>query len=138
MIYNRGTKDCYAGWANATGDASWGWDSFLPFFTRGSNYSGTESNTFRASNATAPPPEDIAVNATGGPLHLSFPNFALPFFSYAEEAFRELGIPEVRSLIGGELLGSQYNPFTIGPVDPTRYSSQTSFLKASMHVRELA
>lgn len=95
-------------------------------------YSGTETNTLRALNAAVPPPEDEAVNATGGPLHLFFPNFALPFSSYAKDAFRELDVPEVRSLIGGELLGSQYSPFTTNPEDATRDSSQASFLKASM------
>ncbi|CZR53407.1 uncharacterized protein PAC_03285 [Phialocephala subalpina] len=117
MIYNRGTKDCYGGWANATGDASWVWDSLLPLFTRGINYTGTESQTLGVSNA---------------PVQLSFPNFALPFSSYTAEGFREIGVPKVQSLIGGELLDSQYNPFTINPTEATRDSSQASFLEASM------
>jgi len=72
------------------------------------------------------------VESTGGPLHLSFPNFALTCSSFAKNAFKALGFLEVRSLIRGSLLSSQYNPFTINLTDATRDSSQTSFLHESL------
>ncbi|KAF8855105.1 hypothetical protein BDZ45DRAFT_805212 [Acephala macrosclerotiorum] len=72
------------------------WGFFLPFFTHGINYTGTESSTLRASNASVPQPENVSVNATGGPLHLQFSNFAL-LISYAAEAFRGLACQKFKA-----------------------------------------
>ena len=38
MIYMRGQREDYDGWAAATGDASWGWDAVLPLFKRSEDH----------------------------------------------------------------------------------------------------
>lgn len=40
MIYMRGQQQDYAGWAEQLGDASWTWESLLPYFKLDEDYHG--------------------------------------------------------------------------------------------------
>ena len=40
MIYMRGQKEDYDGWARATGDAGWSWESVLPLFRQSEDHHG--------------------------------------------------------------------------------------------------
>jgi choline dehydrogenase len=53
MAYHRGTRQSYAAWADAVGDPSYVFDSFLPFFEKSINYT-TPDQHLRAANATVP------------------------------------------------------------------------------------
>jgi choline dehydrogenase len=72
------------------------------------------------------------------PLKFPFSNWASPLSSWAQLAFRGLGIADAHSLIEGELIGSQYCPLTINPLDQMRSSSQTSFLSRAFEERKSA
>ncbi|KAH7385211.1 hypothetical protein DE146DRAFT_702270 [Phaeosphaeria sp. MPI-PUGE-AT-0046c] len=125
LNYNRPTVGSLQAWSDAVGDTTYTWDNFLPFFEQSVDYSNPNQD-LRAPNATVP---YIRVsNQSSAPLDVSFPNWASPFASWAQLAFRELGIADVHSLIEGDLIGSQYSPLTLRPSDQTRSSSQTSFL----------
>lgn len=135
MIYNRGTIGSYQVWADAVDDQSWTFENLLPYFARGINLTIPDpNNTVRAANAShiPLPANPDAYNETGGPLHISYPNFALPFSSYLALAMQELGFPIQQDFISGNLLGAQYAPVTVAPDTQTRDSSQTSFLEAAI------
>lgn len=77
MIYQRPTVQSLQMWADNVGDDSYTWDNFLPYFKKSVQFTEPNTNT-RAANASAGYNPD-AFEATGGPLHVSFPNFAQPF-----------------------------------------------------------
>lgn len=69
----------------------------------------------------------------GGPLQVSYPNYASSFSTYVLPAFSEIGIPTAPDFNSGDLLGAQYAAVTIDPYDATRSSSQTSFLRQAQN-----
>ena len=129
MNYNRATVGTMQMWADAVHDLSYTWDNFLPYYKRSVNYTEPDMST-RASNSTVPTLQSR--NETGGPLQISFPHWATPIASWAQLALRQLGVSDVASLIEGQLIGSQYSPLTLNPVDQSRSSSQTSFQVAAL------
>lgn len=132
MIYNRGTIGSYQAWANLVGDDSYTFDNLLPYFARGIHYSPPNME-LRAANASVPPPANPdAVNATGGPLQISHPNFAQIFPSYVNGAMQESGVPEQQDFISGSLLGRQYAPLTISYPEEERSSSEASYLRTAL------
>lgn len=135
MIYNRGTIGSYQEWADLVDDQSWNLSNLLPHFARGVNLTMVNpSNTLRAANASQipSPANPKAYNTSGGPLHISYPNFALPFSSWAALAMQQLGFPVQRDFISGNLLGAQYAPVTVAPDTQFRESSQTAYLQAAV------
>jgi choline dehydrogenase len=129
MNYNRATVGTMQMWAHAVNDSSYTWDNFLPYYQRSVNYTAPDMS-IRASNSTVPKLQ--SPNETGGPLQLSFPHWATPLASWAQLAFRELGVQDVPSLIEGQLIGSQYSPLTLDPTDQSRSSSQTAYQQAAL------
>lgn len=135
MIYNRGTIGSYQLWADDVGDQSWTFDNLLPYFAKGVNLTMVNPNvTSRAANASSipAPANPKAYNISGGPLHISYPNWAVPFGSWVALAMKQLGFPVQQDFISGSLLGAQYAPVTVQPDAQTRDSSQTSFLQTSI------
>jgi choline dehydrogenase len=147
MNYNRPTKGSLDAWADAVNDDSYRWDNFLPYFEKSIDYHNPDDQ-LRAANSSVPAyssangtidplewvfqsPNTIVPGQVAGPLDVGFPNWAAPLSSWAQLAFREVGIADVHSLIEGELIGSQYSPLTLSPFDQTRSSSQTSFLNTA-------
>lgn len=135
MIYNRGTIGSYQVWADAVDDQSWTFENLLPYFANGVNLTlPNPDNSERAANASnIPLPANAAAyNQSGGPLHISYPNFALPFGSWVALAMEELGFPTQQDFISGNLLGAQYAPVTVAPESQTRDDSQTAFLQTAI------
>jgi len=127
MIYQRGTKQSYKKWAEAVGDNSYTWDSFLPYFKKSVSF--TPPNTVkRFANATASYDVSAFSKSNGGPLQVSYANYAQPFSTWMEPALHEAGVPPTLDFNSGSLMGSQYCSSTIRPDTQTRDSSQTSFL----------
>lgn len=131
-VYNRGTVASYQKWADLVGDTSYTFDQWLPYFAKGINY--TVPNDIRAANATVPTPASDAVDfsPSGGPVHVSHSNFALPFSSWAQRAFSYFGFANISSFSNGELLGSQYAPNVLQPISNERETSSTSYLEAAL------
>lgn len=128
MIYQRGSRQSYQKWADAVGDQGYTFDNLLPFFKKSVAF--TPPSSLRAVNASAEY-NAAAFGSTGGPLHVSYANWAKPFSSYMEPSLNEIGIPTVQDFNSGSLLGSQYCASTVRPSDQTRESSQQSFLSAA-------
>jgi choline dehydrogenase len=130
-VYNRGTVASYQEWADLVGDESYTFDQWLPYFAKGVNY--TVPNGIRTANTTVPTPASDAVDFTGGPLRVSYCNFALPFSSWAQKAFQYLGFPNITTFSNGQLLGSQYAPQALNPISNERETSATSYLNAALN-----
>lgn len=129
MIYQRGDRGSYQSWADAIDDQSYSFDNLLPYFKRSCQFTPPASPP-RASNATAEY-NAAAFDPAGGPLQISYANYAGPFSSYIEPSLNEIGIPTVQDFNSGSLLGAQYCSSTIDPSTESRDSSQTSFLDAA-------
>ncbi|KAI7370855.1 alcohol oxidase, partial [Hortaea werneckii] len=126
MIYDRGSKGSYDYWAELVGDESYKWDNILPFFKRSMQFNPPNVGA-RGENAT--PSYDLeAYSADGGPLQVSYPNFAMPFGVCGVEAFKAAGLPQANGFSNGDLHGVDHNPFTIDPVSQLRSSSESTFL----------
>ena len=85
----------------------------------------------RASNASALF-SSSAYSSSGGPLHISYPNYALPLSSWAAEACAAIGLNASHDFVSGILEGSGYNAVTVDPLDNTRSSSEASFLQEAI------
>ena len=129
MIYQRGDRGSYQRWADQVGDDSYTFDKLLPYFKKSVKF--TPPNTrLRAANASA---EYVtsAFDASGGPLDVSYANYAGSFSSYMEGGINSIGIPTRPDFNSGDLLGAQYCSSTITPSNQKRASSQTTFLEAA-------
>ncbi len=76
MVYIRGQKEDYDGWA-AAGCTGWGWDDLLPYFKR-------SENNERGGDA---------FHGTGGPLNVADPVDPSPFSHLFVRAAAEAGFP---------------------------------------------
>jgi choline dehydrogenase len=131
MIYQRGDRGSYQCWADQVGDSSYTFDSLLPYFKKSVRF--TPPNTrLRAANASAAFVAS-AFDDGGGPLDVSYANYAGPFSSYMEGGMNGIGIPTRDDFNSGDLLGSQYCSSTITPSNQQRASSQTTFLEAARY-----
>ena len=102
----------------------------MPYFQKSVQF--TPPNTSkRAANASAQY-NPAAFSSTGGPLHVSYPNYAAPFSSWMERGMRAIGIADVQDFNSGTLLGSQYPSVTIRPSDETRSSAESSFIQTAL------
>ncbi|KAI0966401.1 hypothetical protein F4678DRAFT_484247 [Xylaria arbuscula] len=115
-------------WAEAVGDKSWTFDNMLLFFKKSGNF--TRPGPTRFANATASYIQS-AFDVKGGPLQISYPNYANPFSTYLPGALAEIGINQTDDFNSGSLLGTQWTSNTIDSSTGLRSSSQTSFLEAS-------
>jgi choline dehydrogenase len=140
MIYQRGDRGSYQKWADAVDDNSYTFDNLLPYFKKSVKFTPPNASV-RASNATAEF-NAAAFSSTGGPLEVSYANYAGPFSSYMEAGMNAIGIPTVEDFNSGSLLGAQYCSSTIRAKQQTRDSSETSFLydaqfRPNLHVYTL-
>ncbi|KAM0708511.1 hypothetical protein Q7P35_005163 [Cladosporium inversicolor] len=126
MLYQRGTVGSYDMWAREIDDESYTWDALQPHLKRSVDF--TPPGPLRAANASAGYAAE-AFDSTGGPLQVSYANYASPFSSYMEGSLNEIGIPEAQDFNSGSLMGAQYASSTINPKNAKRDSSETSFLK---------
>ncbi|ORY69602.1 glucose-methanol-choline oxidoreductase [Pseudomassariella vexata] len=129
MIYHRGTVGSYQMWADAVGDDSYTFDSFLPYLEKSVNFT-PPNNNLRLANAT--PEYDVSTLGQKGPLSLTFPNFAFTFATWATKALEQIGIPVRSGFQSGALLGQSYTMFTINAETMIRDSSETAFLRSSL------
>lgn len=129
MIYQRPTKGSLQMWADAVGDNSYTFDNFLPYYKKSADF--TPPNTAKRGNATAKY-NPGAFDAAGGPLHVSYANYAQTFSGYMQGGFNEVGMPIADDFNSGTLNGVQYCASTIDPSNEKRASSEETFLRAAM------
>ncbi|GLB02691.1 hypothetical protein AtubIFM57258_006150 [Aspergillus tubingensis] len=126
MIYQRPTIESMEQWATAVNDSSYTFDQTLPFYKTSVKF--TPPNTqIRAKNATAGY-DASAYESTGGPLKVSYANYAMPFSTWMDLGMKAIGINETQDFNLGSLMGGQYCASTIDPSGEIRSSSEESFL----------
>ncbi|KAL8966714.1 MAG: hypothetical protein Q9183_003244, partial [Haloplaca sp. 2 TL-2023] len=124
------TKGSMQMWADEVDDQSYSWDQMLPYFTKSCNYTSFDPGLYNAT--ILPQPEDAFV-ADGGPLQVSYSNYADAFGSWAQKAFIGVGMAlQNLSLNAGVLSGSAFSTLTVNPTNGHRSSSESSFLQAAL------
>lgn len=116
-------------WADEVDDQSYTWDNFLPFYRKSCNYTPYNPALY---NSTILPQEPGVFDPAGGPLHVSFSNYADAFGTWAQKAFTGVGMRVINGLNAGVLNGSAYSTLTIDPRNGYRSSSESSFLQAAL------
>ena len=117
-------------WADEVGDQSYVWDSFLPFYQKSCNYTPYNPALY---NSTILPQAPGTFDPNGGPLEVSFSNYADAFGTWAQKAFTAVGMQiQDGGLNYGVLNGSAYSTLTIDPRNGYRSSSESSFLQAAL------
>lgn len=71
-------------------------------------------------------------NSKGGPLQVSWPNYAAPIGTWAQRAMKAAGILPINGFDSGSLLGSSWVAYTLNPTNQQRSSSQTSYLNQAI------
>lgn len=116
-------------WADDVADQSYTWDNFLPFYQKSCNY--TPYNPALYNSTILPQPPGV-FDPAGGPLEVSFSNYADAFGTWAQKAFTAVGMQILNSLNAGVLNGSAYSTLSIDPRNGYRSSSESSFLQAAL------
>ncbi|KNG83366.1 versicolorin B synthase [Aspergillus nomiae NRRL 13137] len=109
MIYQRPTRESMEQWAAAVNDSSYTFDQT------------------RFANATTGF-DAAAYESQGGPLEVSYANYAMPFSTWMSRGMEAIGINETQEFNLGSLMGAQYCASTISPQNELRSSSQSAFL----------
>ena len=119
MIYNRGQRGDYDGWAQR-GNRGWGYDDVLPYFKRSERRLGGVS--------------EEGYHGFEGPLTVSDPIVDNPLVGVFSEAAREIGVPEIPDYNGKAQDGVGPFHFTIdlsGRV-ARRMSTARAFLRPAL------
>ncbi|KAL2826681.1 hypothetical protein BDW59DRAFT_160873 [Aspergillus cavernicola] len=134
MIYQRQSLDM---WAEAVDDKTYTFDNLLPYYQRSTGFTPpTEGERF--ANAT-PLFNVSAFDPAGGPLQVSYSNYAMPFSTWMELGMQAIGLPKALDFNSGEIHGYQYCTSTIRASDQSRSSSESSFLTRpipNLHIYE--
>lgn len=128
MIHQIGSSKSYKQWAEHVDDESYVLDEFLPYFKKSMNW--TAPSAMRTPNATTRYNESAFV-PEGGPLQISYPDYAQPFSTWLDGPMTEVGIPLTADFHSGVLDGAKFCEITINPTTNLRDSSQTSYLTAA-------
>lgn len=115
-------------WADTVGDQSYTFENMLPYYKKSVQFTPPDTG-LRDPNATTQY-DASAFDPAGGPLRVSYANYAQPFSSYLQPAMEEIGVAQAKDFNSGTVMGSQYCSSTINPENENRDSSQTSFLSA--------
>ena len=127
MVYQRGTVGSYQNWADAVGDQSYAWKNFLPYFQKSVTFTPPDMS-LRSANSTPKYDAEAAAGGNKGPLSVTFSNYAQAFGTWATKGFQQIGIPEIRGFLSGELIGQSVSTFATNATTMQRDSSETSFL----------
>ena len=116
-------------WADDVSDQSYTWDNFLPFYQKSCNYTPYNPALYNSTIFTQDPG---VFDPAGGPLQVSFSNYADAFGTWAQKAFIAVGMQILNGLNAGVLNGSAYSTLSIDPRNAYRSSSESSFLQAAL------
>lgn len=136
LAYVRGSKGAYDWWAEEVGDESYRWESVLPFFKAGCQFTPPDLEKRNAPNATPSWDADAfsgdnSTDTEKRPLRVSFGNWVDPTTSWLARGLQGIGMaPAPKGLNSGSINGvGGWTSSTIDPRDATRSSSQTSYLQ---------
>jgi choline dehydrogenase len=111
MIYMRGQREDYDGWAQATGDAGWSWDAVLPLFKRSEDHHGGANQWHGA----------------GGEWRVEKQRLRWKILETFAEAAAQTGVPRTEDFNRGDNFGIGY--FDVNQRRGIRWSSAKAFLR---------
>lgn len=129
MTYHVSTTGAYQQWADTVGDQSYALKNFLPYFEKSQNFTPPNQNT-RIANAT--PAYDLSTLGKGGPVAITFPNYAQAWGTWAAKGLSAIGIKPINGFNSGNLIGQSWSLTTIDATKQTRVTSETAFLKPAL------
>ncbi|USP77975.1 GMC oxidoreductase [Curvularia clavata] len=130
LVYNRGSKGSYKMWADVLNDSSYEWENFKYYFDKSVTWNPADMTKRPASSA---PPVNHEEVATSGPVSLSYPNWVLPFSTWAMKATEASGMKMIPGFIDGELIGTSWMVRTTDPKTMVRESSETAYLRPALN-----
>lgn len=111
MIYMRGQREDYDGWARETGDAGWGWDAVLPLFKRSEDHHAGPSDAHGA----------------GGPWRVERQRLRWEILDAFAQAAQQAGIPATDDFNRGDNEGVGY--FEVNQRRGVRWNASKAFLR---------
>lgn len=133
MWYQRGSTGSYQQWADAVGDQSYSLANFMPFFKKSVEFSPPAK--LRATNAM-PLYRSSSFSSSGGPLQVSYPNWASPAATWLSLGLNAIGLTHLPGMQDGNLLGWTWIPHTLDPETQTRSTSESSFLREAFKLND--
>ncbi|KAL8726090.1 MAG: hypothetical protein Q9166_006927 [cf. Caloplaca sp. 2 TL-2023] len=130
MWYQRGSVGSYQKWADVVGDTTYSFANLLPFFKKSVKFTGPNQRV-RAANAI-PKFDPDAFSASGGPLQVSYPNYASPAASLLSRGLNAIGLKELPGMSSGDLLGWTWITDTLDPTTQVRSTSESAFLREAL------
>ena len=129
MAYTRGTVDSYQKWADDVGDQSYTYDNIQQYFKKSLNFTPPDIAK-RGANAT--PQYDLSTLAQGGPLDITYSNYAQAIATWFQKGMQAIGILPQNGFTSGHLNGSSWVLATINHTTGFRESSETGFLTPAL------
>ncbi|KAL9602096.1 MAG: hypothetical protein Q9219_002092 [cf. Caloplaca sp. 3 TL-2023] len=129
MAYNRGTVGTYQKWADQVGDQSYTFDNLQKYFRKSLNFTPPDVGK-RGANAT--PQYDVATLNQGGPLDVTYSNYAQGSSTWVQKGMEAIGILPQNGFTSGSLNGSSWVLATINHTLGIRESSETAFLRPAL------
>jgi len=111
MIYMRGQREDYDGWARATADARWSWESVLPVFRKTEDYYGGASE----------------YHGSGGEWRVERQRLKWTVLESFREAAEQTGIPRTGDFNRGDNTGVAY--FDVNQRRGWRWNASKAFLR---------
>ena len=119
MIYMRGQREDYDGWARATADARWSWESVLPVFRKTEDYYGGASE----------------YHGSGGEWRVERQRLKWTVLESFREAAEQTGIPRTGDFNRGDNTGVAY--FDVNQRRGWRWNASKAFLRPVRQRRNL-
>ncbi|KAL8752005.1 MAG: hypothetical protein Q9184_005876, partial [Pyrenodesmia sp. 2 TL-2023] len=133
LAYHQGSAGSYQQWAEQVGDDDYLFDNFLPYFQRSANLTIPNLEKRIPTNGTVGFDPTAFNNSIGGPLQVSWANWANPIGSWGQIALATAGIPPINGFNSGKLIGSTWVSQTLNPANQHRSSSKTSYLDEAIN-----
>ncbi|WP_343632757.1 GMC family oxidoreductase N-terminal domain-containing protein [Roseateles sp.] len=127
MIYMRGQRRDYDGWAEATGDEAWRWDAVLPLFRK------HEDHWRLDAGAERPPGFDAALHGHGGEWRVEKQRLRWAVLDAFAEAAQQAGIPATPDFNRGNNEGVGY--FEVNQRAGWRWNTAKAFLRPACYKR---
>jgi len=115
MLYLRGQRRDYDGWAQLTGDPSWSWESVLPIFKR------SEDHHLGASDA----------HGAGGEWRVERQRLSWKILEAFREAMAQAGLPKLDDFNRGDNEGCAF--FEVNQRRGVRWNATKGFLRPAMN-----
>ncbi|KAL8667883.1 MAG: hypothetical protein Q9202_000348 [Teloschistes flavicans] len=132
LAYHRGTNGSYQQWAEQVQDDSYRYQNFLPYFQRSCHLTPPNLEKRYPRNGTVDFNPAAFDNSLGGPLQVSWANWADPIGTWAKLGFRAAGILPIKGFDSGSIIGSSWVAQSQNPTNEHRDSSQTSYLSQAI------